>query len=145
LESSQFHGIFDISADRPATDVVLLGAKSILGVRANLHPALQYLLLAAATEIHSESGIFQKAEQFPIAELGFSVRTWKRSLKTKMLTSRRTSPLATCPRPRHPTESRLTERTRFSCTAPAKPERIAQLRLHVPLRSVVAQLQAYLN
>ena len=62
-------GIFDISADRPAADVVLLGAKSILAVRANLHPALQYLLLAAATEIYSESGIFQKAEQFPIAEL----------------------------------------------------------------------------
>jgi hypothetical protein len=61
-------GIFDISADRPAADVVLLGAKSILAVRANLHPALQYLQLAAATEIHSESGIFQKAEQFPIAE-----------------------------------------------------------------------------
>lgn len=61
-------GIFDISADRPAADVVLLGAKTILAVRANLHPALQYLLLAAATEIHSESGIFQKAEQFPIAE-----------------------------------------------------------------------------
>jgi hypothetical protein len=58
-------GIFDISADRPAADVVLLGAKTILAVRANLHPALQYLLLAAATEIHSESGIFQKAEQFP--------------------------------------------------------------------------------
>ena len=61
-------GIFDISADRPAADVVLLGAKTILAVRANVHPALQYLLLAAATEIHSESGIFQKAEQFPIAE-----------------------------------------------------------------------------
>ena len=61
-------GIFDISADRPAADVVLLGAKAILAVRANLHPALQYLLLAAATEIHSESGIFQKAEQFPMAE-----------------------------------------------------------------------------
>jgi hypothetical protein len=61
-------GIFDISADRPAADVVLLGAKAILAVRANLHPALQYLLLAAATEIHSESGIFQKAEQFPLAE-----------------------------------------------------------------------------
>jgi TRAP-type uncharacterized transport system substrate-binding protein len=61
-------GIFDISADLPPADVVLLASKSILAVRANLHPALQYLLLAAANEIHSPSGIFQKAEQFPIAE-----------------------------------------------------------------------------
>jgi hypothetical protein len=61
-------GIFDISADLPPADVVLLASKSILAVRANLHPALQYLLLAAATEIHSRTGIFQKAEQFPIAE-----------------------------------------------------------------------------
>ena len=61
-------GIFDISADLPPSDVVLLASKSILAVRANLHPALQYLLLAAATEIHSQSGIFQKAGQFPIAE-----------------------------------------------------------------------------
>ena len=61
-------GIFDIAADLPPSDVVLLASKSILAVRANLHPALQYLLLAAATEIHSQSGIFQKAEQFPIAE-----------------------------------------------------------------------------
>ena len=61
-------GIFDIAADRPSADVVLLGSKSILAVRANLHSALQYLLLTAATEIHSEGGVFQKAEQFPIAE-----------------------------------------------------------------------------
>lgn len=61
-------GIFDIAADLPPSDVVLLASKSILAVRANLHPALQYLLLAAATEIHSQSGIFQKAGQFPIAE-----------------------------------------------------------------------------
>jgi len=61
-------GIFDISADRPPADIVLLGSKSILAVRANLHSALQYLLLIAAAEIHSQSGIFQKSGQFPIAE-----------------------------------------------------------------------------
>jgi hypothetical protein len=33
-----------------------------------LHPALQYLLLTAAVQIHSEPGIFQKAGQFPAAE-----------------------------------------------------------------------------
>lgn len=61
-------GIFDIAADRPPADIVLLGSKSILAVRANLHSALQYLLLTAATEIHSQGGVFQSAEQFPIAE-----------------------------------------------------------------------------
>jgi TRAP-type uncharacterized transport system substrate-binding protein len=61
-------GIFDIVADHPASDVVLLGSKSILAVRADLHSALQYLLLTAATEIHSQNGVFQKAGQFPIAE-----------------------------------------------------------------------------
>ena len=53
-------GIFDISADLPPSDVVLLASKSILAVRANLHPALQYLLLAAATEIHSKAEFFKK-------------------------------------------------------------------------------------
>jgi hypothetical protein len=61
-------GIFDISADRPASDIVLLGSRSILAVRADMHSALQYLLLTAAMEIHSQSGIFQKVGQFPIAE-----------------------------------------------------------------------------
>jgi hypothetical protein len=61
-------GIFDISADRPASEIVLLGSRSILAVRADMHSALQYLLLTAATEIHSQSGIFQKVGQFPVAE-----------------------------------------------------------------------------
>ena len=61
-------GIFDLANDRPPADIQLVASKSILAVRADLHSALQYLLLTAATEIHSRSGIFQKAEQFPIAE-----------------------------------------------------------------------------
>jgi TRAP-type uncharacterized transport system substrate-binding protein len=61
-------GIFDLANDRPPADIQLLASKSILAVRGDLHSALQYLLLTAATEIHSRSGIFQKAEQFPIAE-----------------------------------------------------------------------------
>jgi TRAP transporter TAXI family solute receptor len=61
-------GIFDLANDRPPTDIQLLASKSILAVRADLHSALQYLLLTAATENHSRSGIFQKAEQFPVAE-----------------------------------------------------------------------------
>jgi TRAP-type uncharacterized transport system substrate-binding protein len=61
-------GIFDLAKDQPPTDIQLLAAKSILAVRSDLHSALQYLLLTAATEIHSRSGVFQKVEQFPVAE-----------------------------------------------------------------------------
>src|SRR5262249_48550787 len=58
-----------IAADRPAYEVVLLGKRSILAVRADLHSALQYLLLTAAADVHSQSGVFQKAGQFPIARI----------------------------------------------------------------------------
>ena len=37
-------------------------------VRRDLHPAIQYLLLDAASEIHGGPGIFQKEGQFPAAE-----------------------------------------------------------------------------
>jgi hypothetical protein len=61
-------GVFDLVTIRPPTDVMLLAPKASLVVRADLHPALQYLLLDAAAEIHSQPGIFQKAGQFPAAE-----------------------------------------------------------------------------
>jgi TRAP-type uncharacterized transport system substrate-binding protein len=61
-------GVIDLSTIRPPSDVVLLAPKASLAVRADLHPALQYLLLAAAVQIHSQPGIFQKAGQFPAAE-----------------------------------------------------------------------------
>jgi TRAP-type uncharacterized transport system substrate-binding protein len=61
-------GVIDLLTNRPPNDVVLLAPKASLAVRANLHPALQYLLLDAAAQIHSQPGIFQKAGQFPAAE-----------------------------------------------------------------------------
>jgi TRAP-type uncharacterized transport system substrate-binding protein len=61
-------GVVDLVMNRPPTDVVLLAPKASLAVRADLHPALQYLLLDAAVQIHSQPGIFQKAAQFPAAE-----------------------------------------------------------------------------
>jgi len=53
---------------RPSTDVVLIAPKSSLVVRKDLHPAIQYLLLEAAVEIHSTPKMFQSAGQFPAAE-----------------------------------------------------------------------------
>jgi TRAP-type uncharacterized transport system substrate-binding protein len=61
-------GVGDLSINRPPADVMLLAAKASLGVRADLHPAIQHLLLSAAVQIHSQPGIFQKAGQFPAAE-----------------------------------------------------------------------------
>ena len=61
-------GVVDFLTNRPPTDVVLLAPKASLVVRADLHPALQYLLLNAAVQIHSQPGIFQRAGQFPAAE-----------------------------------------------------------------------------
>ena len=61
-------GVGDLSMNRPPADVVLLAAKASLAVRADLHSAIQHLLLSAAVQIHSQPGIFQKAGQFPAAE-----------------------------------------------------------------------------
>src|SRR6516225_3621805 len=61
-------GVIDLLTNRPPSDVVLVAPKASLAVRADLHPALQYLLLNAAVQIHSQPGIFQKAGQFPAAE-----------------------------------------------------------------------------
>jgi TRAP transporter TAXI family solute receptor len=63
-------GVGDLAKDRPPADAVLLAPKTSLVVRKDLHPAIQYLLLDAATQIHSGAGIFQKAGQFPAAEPG---------------------------------------------------------------------------
>lgn len=61
-------GVSDLLNNRPPVDTVLLAPKASLAVRADLHPAIQHLLLTAAQQIHSQPGIFQKAGQFPAAE-----------------------------------------------------------------------------
>lgn len=61
-------GVGNMATNRPATDVNLLAPQAELVVRNDLHPAIQFLLLQAATEIHSDPGIFQKAGEFPAAE-----------------------------------------------------------------------------
>jgi hypothetical protein len=46
----------------------LLASKASLVIRDDLHPAIQYLLLSAATEIHGRASIFNRANEFPAAE-----------------------------------------------------------------------------
>lgn len=61
-------GVGNMDANRPPADVTLVAPKASLVVRRDLHPAIQYLLLDAASQIHSAPNIFQKPGQFPAAE-----------------------------------------------------------------------------
>jgi hypothetical protein len=61
-------GVADLARNRPPADTLLLAPKASLAVRSDLHPAIQYLLLDAAEEVHSRPGIFQHAGEFPAAE-----------------------------------------------------------------------------
>ncbi len=58
-------GILDINKKIPSDDVHLLAVTTSLIVRKDLHPALQYLLLDAAVEIHSSAGWVNKKAEFP--------------------------------------------------------------------------------
>jgi hypothetical protein len=61
-------GVGNLATNRPPNDVPLIAPKASLIVRRDLHPAVQYLLLEAATEIHSQPSIFQQSGKFPAAE-----------------------------------------------------------------------------
>ncbi|MFN0038864.1 MAG: TAXI family TRAP transporter solute-binding subunit [Burkholderiales bacterium] len=61
-------GVADLARNRPPADLVLVAPKCSLVVREDLHPAIQYLLLEAASQLHSKPGIFQRTGQFPAAE-----------------------------------------------------------------------------
>jgi TRAP-type uncharacterized transport system substrate-binding protein len=61
-------GVADLAANRPPEDTPLIASKASLAVRNDVHPALQFLLLRALTEVHSRPGMFQRAGEFPAAE-----------------------------------------------------------------------------
>jgi len=79
-------GVANLVKDLPPSDVVLVASKASLVVRDDMHPAIQYLLLNAATEIHSRASIFNRANEFPAAESvdfplsGEAVRFYKSGL-----------------------------------------------------------------
>jgi TRAP transporter TAXI family solute receptor len=58
-------GAIDIVGDIPASDIRLVGLTSTLIVRDELHPALKYLLLKAAKEVHGAPDLFAIKNQFP--------------------------------------------------------------------------------
>jgi len=63
-------GVGNMAANRPPADVRVLALTASLLVRKDMDPALQYVLLDAATQIHSGADIFAKASQFPAPEAG---------------------------------------------------------------------------
>lgn len=63
-------GVVDLARDIPSQDVQVVASKMSMAARRQLHPALQYLLLEALSEVHSAPGVFERAGQFPAAEAG---------------------------------------------------------------------------
>jgi TRAP transporter TAXI family solute receptor len=61
-------GVGNLATNRPAADVNLVASEASLIVRNDLHPAIKYLLLEAATAIHSEGNLFRRRGQFPAPE-----------------------------------------------------------------------------
>jgi hypothetical protein len=60
-------GVFDLAGNIPARDVVLISPTANLIARNTLHPALAYLLMRAATQIHAPAGILNREGEFPAA------------------------------------------------------------------------------
>ena len=58
-------GLIDIRADLPDHDVGTVAVTANLLVRAELHPALMYLFLDAASEIHGRQTLLADAGRFP--------------------------------------------------------------------------------
>ena len=58
-------GVVDIGANVPAQDTALIAPVAQLGIREDLHPALQSLLLSAAEAIHSDTSLLAPAGTFP--------------------------------------------------------------------------------
>jgi hypothetical protein len=58
-------GVFDFINNVPAADVALVSPTANLLARDTLHPALAFLLMRAATEIHGNAGLLNKVAEFP--------------------------------------------------------------------------------
>ena len=61
-------GALDLESNVPNKEMNLVSSTTTLLVRDDLHPALAYLLLKAATEVHNAPGIFEKHGEFPMGK-----------------------------------------------------------------------------
>ena len=60
------HGAMDLQKGLPDRDIDLVSPTATLLVRDDVHPALKYLLLNAASQVHDDPGIFERKNEFPI-------------------------------------------------------------------------------
>ncbi len=58
-------GVFDFISNNPAQDVTLVAPTANLLARDTLHPALAFLLMRAAREIHGNPGLLNNIGEFP--------------------------------------------------------------------------------
>jgi TRAP-type uncharacterized transport system substrate-binding protein len=76
-------GVFDLAADVPAQDVVLVSPTANLVAKDSLHPALAYLLMRTASEIHGSAGMLDRTGEFPAPlEAGFPLSSEARRYYT---------------------------------------------------------------
>jgi TRAP-type uncharacterized transport system substrate-binding protein len=61
-------GVADLGRNIPTADVPLVAVQGRLVVRQDLHPAVQYALLEAASDIHGGPDVFNRAGRYPSAE-----------------------------------------------------------------------------
>jgi len=61
-------GVGSLARNIPAHDVPLMASTASLLIQEDLHPAIQFLLLQAADEIHSPGGVLSRPGQFPAPE-----------------------------------------------------------------------------
>jgi TRAP transporter TAXI family solute receptor len=62
-------GVVDIGKNLPATDIPLVAPVAQLVVRKDLHPAIEALLIDAATAIHSQGTLLAPAGEYPDPDL----------------------------------------------------------------------------
>ena len=58
-------GVLDLRAGVPDRDIVTIAARATLAAREDLHPAIAYLLVRAAKEIHGGPALLNAAREFP--------------------------------------------------------------------------------
>jgi TRAP-type uncharacterized transport system substrate-binding protein len=76
-------GVFDLAADIPRNDVVLLAPTANLVAKDSLHPALAYLLMRTASELHGSAGMLDRSGEFPAPlEAGFPLSSEARRYYT---------------------------------------------------------------
>jgi TRAP transporter TAXI family solute receptor len=61
-------GAVDFATNLPRKDIILVAPTANLLVRRELHPALAYLLMRTAANLHSDAGMFNRRGEFPSAK-----------------------------------------------------------------------------